>query len=205
MAPKKISTIVFDFDGVLSADNTEDILRRSSLPVDGALLYNRMIASRPFYECMKGRISFTEFKTSLAGIADTSPEVAEEIVRSIIEERGISHSVLNVVRRLKDAGYILVLHSDMMKVPFDAWTRKFSLKDNFDHLICSAYMGTLKNDPETYDKVLSFLETAPEEVLYVDDSKANIYTAKAKGMHGIVFRSAETLLVELGKMGLLSS
>ncbi len=205
MGDGSIKVVVFDFDGVLSKDNTEEVLQSFSTALDGSSVYSRMMASKHLYECMMGKISFNEFKSHLANIADITPEMADEIATATIKARTIDDTVLNVARKLKSAGYILALHSDMMKVPFDTWARKFSLKDVFDHLICSAYVGSLKNNPSTYEKVLDFLGAEPGEVIYIDDSKANIYTAETMGLGGVLFRDAESLMRELSKRKLIHS
>ncbi len=200
---EKITTIIFDFDGVLSHDNTDEALKKHLPPDEAASAHSKLIASRYLYDCMVGAISFNEFKLKFAEMSGISSALIDEVAKDMIDSRSLDQTVLNLTKRLKDEGFSLVLHSDMMKVPFDSWTRRFLLKDIFDHLICSAHIGSLKNNPETYDKILKFLGVAPQEVIYVDDSSANIYTAKSKGIEGVVFIDTESLLKELGRRGLI--
>ena len=205
MDPSKIKIIIFDFDGVLSKDNTIEVFNKFSSHLGGISFYDKMIASKQFYECMMGNISFTEFKIRLAEMASTTTEIADDIASELMNTRVLDNSVLNVITKLRESGFVIALHSDMMKVPFDMWVRKFNLKNYFNHLICSAYLGTLKNNPETYDKIMEFLNCKPQEILYIDDNSANIYTAKKKEIYGIVFRDAESLLKELGNLKIIEN
>ena len=195
--------IVFDFDDVLSQDNTEIVLEKFKDIISANSFYSKLIASKEFYECIMGHISFSELKQKMSTLNDIPIKDIEEIFRSMMESRTLNPKVLNIMNRIKEQGYKIALHSDYMKVPFDFWTRKFNLRDMFDILICSAYVGTLKNNTETYDKVLKFLEKEPADLLYIDRRQGNIETAKEKGIEGIVFKDSDSLLKELEKKGII--
>lgn len=198
-----ITTIIFDFNGVLSRDNTEIVLSKFKNILNSSSFYSKMIASRQFYDCVIGKISFSEFKSALSELGDIDMESVELISNEMMNTRTVDSQVLNIAKLLKESGNMLVLHSDYMKVPFDAWVRKFGLRNYFHYLLCSSYIGSLKSNPETWDKVLKVLGKEPEDCLLIDDSSSNIYTAKEKGMNTILFKNHEQLLRELESYGII--
>ena len=71
------------------------------------------------------------------------------------------------------------------------------LGDLFDTVVASAEEGIVNPDPSIYRITCDRLGAAPAEAAFVDDSPANVEGARAVGMHGIHFRSAEQAIAEL--------
>jgi putative hydrolase of the HAD superfamily len=63
--------------------------------------------------------------------------------------------------------------------------------EKFDALFLSYEMGCRKPDPEYYDRVLEAMGALPEEVLFIDDTQANLDTAAEMGMHTWLFNIQE--------------
>lgn len=67
------------------------------------------------------------------------------------------------------------------------------LEDTAAHLVAKNYLftsyqlGLLKPNPEIYEKVRQCLGCGFEEIIFVDDKKRNVLSAKNLGIHGIVF------------------
>lgn len=198
-----MDTFIFDFDGVLSPDNTEVVLDTFKDVVSGSSLYSKMIASKHFYDAMMGKISFVEFKHSMAKIADIDLASMEKITESMMDSRILDAEVMHIVQQLKAQGYSVVLHSDFLKVPFDHFVRKFDLRNHFDVLMCSAYIGSLKNDSETWIKVLNVLNKKGTNCVLIDDRSGNVDVAVSQGLYGIVYEHPEQLLRELEKLGIV--
>lgn len=60
-------------------------------------------------------------------------------------------------------------------------------KNSFSKLYFSHQMGMRKPDPEIFQYVLREQHLQASEVLFIDDSVANVQTAIALGMHGFVY------------------
>lgn len=198
-----VSTLIFDFDGVLSPDNTEMVLESFKDVISGSSFYSRMIASRYFYDAMMGHISFSDFKQSMAKLSDIDTGSIERIFSMMMDSRRLNPDVVTMLRKAKEEGYRLVLYSDLMKVPFDHWVRKFSLRSLFDHLLCSAYIGSLKNNPESWDKVLRAISTSAEECILIDDRASNVEVAASRKIKGILFYDVVQCMRELERKGVL--
>lgn len=193
----KITTIIFDFDGVISPDNSTMVYNKFKNVIGDKSFETKMLANKKFYQCLMGQISFTEFNEEVAKIANIDKKTAEHMSSSIIDTRILDPDVMHIVTQLKEAGFKLILYSDEMKVRFDQWIRKLGLRDVFDSQLCSAYIGTLKSNPDSFSKVLTFLKKKPEECVFIDDNPANVVSAKQANINGILFQDATQLSHEL--------
>jgi putative hydrolase of the HAD superfamily len=72
-----------------------------------------------------------------------------------------------------------------------------------DRACVSAEFGARKPDADAYRSCVARLGVAPAATLFVDDSAANVAGARAAGLAGYEFTSAEELAGELGRRGLL--
>jgi len=67
----------------------------------------------------------------------------------------------------------------------------------FDHLCFSGDLKIGKPDPAIYAVCLKALHVSAPEALLIDDREVNVTAARALGMYGVVFRSAEQLQPDL--------
>ncbi|MES2034597.1 MAG: HAD family phosphatase [Pseudomonadota bacterium] len=87
-----------------------------------------------------------------------------------------------------------------------AWPGVQAMSPAFRHLrdsIVSAEEGVIKPDPAIYEVVLKRTGLAPEDLLFVDDSAANIDAAARLGFHVHHFEDPATLWPTLVSHGLL--
>jgi len=74
----------------------------------------------------------------------------------------------------------------------------------FDALYASNKMGVAKPSPEFYRRILTAESYTPDETLLIDDSEENVASARAIGLHGILFSNADDLRSQLTGSGLLT-
>lgn len=72
---------------------------------------------------------------------------------------------------------------------------------DFDGLILSHDVGLMKPDARIYRLALSRFGLEPKRTVFIDDILANVDGARAVGLHGIHYRSAEQVRQELTKLG----
>ncbi|MFC4120012.1 HAD family hydrolase [Nonomuraea zeae] len=65
--------------------------------------------------------------------------------------------------------------------------------DGFDHLLFSHRLGHRKPAPAAFEAASQRLGAAPGDILFIDDSPANVDAARAAGWTAVRFRGAETL------------
>ncbi|CAN5645240.1 HAD-IA family hydrolase [soil metagenome] len=75
--------------------------------------------------------------------------------------------------------------------------------DAFDRVLCSWRLGATKPDPTAFARAAEALDVEPGQILFVDDSVANVEEARAQGWQAHHFRDHLNLRVALGAAGLL--
>ncbi len=73
-----------------------------------------------------------------------------------------------------------------------AITRRFDAAP-FERLFFSAELGVRKPDPESFRRVTRELDTAPANILFVDDAAANVEAARAAGWRAALFNEGADL------------
>jgi len=88
----------------------------------------------------------------------------------------------------------------------DAIPRRFpALVSRFDPMLFSFQLGVLKPSPDAFAMALARLEVLADQVLFIDDTLANVEGARAAGIEAVHFTSAAALRPELEARGLLQS
>ena len=67
------------------------------------------------------------------------------------------------------------------------------LKENFDGIFCTCDIGSDKTEPAFNKFILDRLKLEASEVLFFDDTQANVDTARALGIEAYFYNGMETL------------
>lgn len=78
---------------------------------------------------------------------------------------------------------------------------KLPLLEQFDGLVFSYEIGSIKPEKPIYEKALSLAGTLPWKTVFFDDVKAYATAATQVGMHGRVFTTVEQFTDDLSKLG----
>ena len=101
--------------------------------------------------------------------------------------------------------YELVLLSDHAKEWVSSITGMHPfLDDLFSYKLFSCDIGSTKQEPRTFHRLLQTLSAEPHHCLFIDDSSRNIKIAKSVGIDGIRFLDAQQLARELRERGIVS-
>ncbi len=106
-------------------------------------------------------------------------------------DSGIDAELLGVVRawRAADAGRcVLATNQEHHRAAY-IWD-ELGLSRDFDELFYSAALGARKPDTAYFERVTEKLGVAPADVLFFDDSEANVDAAAAFGWQAHVYRNA---------------
>ncbi|MBI5177377.1 HAD-IA family hydrolase [Candidatus Micrarchaeota archaeon] len=106
-----------------------------------------------------------------------------------------------LIRRLQGR-YTVALFSNMGPEMWEVWGRKYRLANLFDAVYYSGKIGVKKPDLAGFQFVLRDLPARGSEVIFLDDTPANVDAAKRAGMKGIVFTNASDAAKQLRAMGL---
>jgi len=107
----------------------------------------------------------------------------------------VDQSLVTLVRKLRRR-YQLAIISNAM----DSLTEilaEYTLLDEFDLIVGSAYEGVMKPDPIIFERTLQRLGVTPPQSVFIDDSPVNIAGAQALGINAILFTPTTNLAGEL--------
>lgn len=158
----------------------------------------------PTSEYWTNRLSFDAGELDPAGYWSrvAGRPVDEDLVEECERLDGVlwSHldpATLRVLDRLRADGARLALLSNMpagmsWRYAGEAWTAYFA------HTFFSGRLGLVKPDPRVFRLVLAEIGAEPEQVVFVDDSPANVAAAQDLGLRAVRHTPKTDLAEELG-------
>jgi 2-haloacid dehalogenase len=201
----RIKAIVFDFGGVLLKWNPYNILRPYFADDQQAM------------ESFLHEINFTEwnaeqdrgrsFDEGVAILSGQFPQYAH-IIRAYYENWELSidgqfdESII-LLDKLKDNGYPIYGLSNWSAETFPIARKRYNFFELFDGIIISGKVKLIKPDSAIFELCLQMTKKPAHECLFIDDTEANIITAKAIGFDTVHFQSPQQLKEELLLRGLI--
>ncbi|HND93866.1 MAG TPA: HAD family phosphatase [Anaerolineales bacterium] len=189
-----ITTFIFDFGNVF-------------VKWDIHALYNRFFPNPQAVDSFLEEIRFHEwnahqdagrpFKDGIAILSEKYPHYADLIQAYDTHwEDSITdmyHGTVEILRRLKGEGWPIYLLSNFSAEKFPLMRERYEFLNLFDDMIISGEHKLIKPDPAIFQLTLERIDRTANECLFIDDSLANIETARNMGFHTIHFQSPEQL------------
>jgi len=197
MSPGRPSVVVFDLGGVLLPFDRERrvsaVARRCGVAPEAV----RALEARIAGPLDRGEADESDLLTALCELAGAAldPEEALSLWLSVFEAPNLELWALahHLKARVRVAGF-----SDN-----PAFVRRVVVdEDLFDPLFLSCEIKAVKPTPEAFEAVRSGLGVDAGEILFVDDSPANIEAARGAGWEAVLFRSNAQLSRDLAARGL---
>jgi HAD superfamily hydrolase (TIGR01509 family) len=141
---------------------------------------------------------FFERVTGMVG-ADVSYETFYQMYSDIFS---LNAPVVDVLARVKAAGYKILLLSNTDPERFGFVRRRFPEVGLFDDFVLSYEFKLRKPDPAIYLAAALLAGTSPRECVFIDDMEENVKGAVEAGLHGIHYLPDTDLAAELKKIGL---
>jgi len=116
---------------------------------------------------------------------------------------GPIHDTVEILRRLKQAGYPLYGLSNYPTEKFPLARQKYEFMTWFDDILISGAVGLVKPDPAIFRLLLTRIGRTAEACIFIDDSSINIDAAQELGFTAIHFTSPEILEKELNALDIL--
>lgn len=183
---KNISTLIFDFGGVLiNLDKDHCIKSFEQIGIKNIEI-GQYKQSGFFLDFEKGLISADEFRNEIRKLSDKKigDEEIDQAWCAFLQE--IPESKLRLLLKLKERFRILMLsNTNEIHIDFCKKHRfnyeNHSIDDFFEHCYFSYEMQMAKPDEEIFQTVLKKEKIAASNCLFLDDSIANIESAKKAG------------------------
>lgn len=198
-----ITAIIFDLGNVL-------------IGWDARRLYRRLIPDPATVDRFLEQIRFSEWNAKQdagrpfnEGVAELSKEFPHysDLIKAYDthwEESltGTHDETIEIVRRLKRAGWPLYLLSNFSSEKFGLIRNQHDFLKLFDDMVISGDHGTVKPEPAIFDIALRRIRRPSHECLFIDDSIANIETARRMGFATIHYQSPTQLKADLKKLSI---
>jgi 2-haloacid dehalogenase len=199
-----IKTIIFDFGGVLLKWDIHNLyLHYFNQP--GQI--DRFLAEINFSSWNAEQDRGRPFESGIAELSGQFPKYAH-LIRAYYDHFentivGPIYGTVDILRELKRAGYSLYGLSNWSTETYPLVQRKYEFFNLFDGIILSGDVKLIKPDPAIFNLTLQRIGRSAYECLMIDDTEANIVTAKKLGFVTIHFNSPEQLRMDLHHLNLL--
>ena len=148
-----------------------------------------------------------DFAAAVAARAKSFPEFAEEI--QMFHDRWIEtlgepiEENVALLRRLRASGKPVYALSNFAHETFALAERKHNFLSEFDDRVISGRVGFVKPNAGIFEILFKRAGRQPSELLFIDDSPANVHASEALGMPAIHFTPGIDLEKELVSRGAL--
>ena len=186
----QIKTIIFDLGGVIiTLDQPQAIRRFQEIGLkDADKRLDAYTQGGIFGDLERGAIDAETFRVELSKLVGRDVTYDECRYAWLGYCHELPQRNLEALRCLRAEGYRLVLLSNtnpymmswVLSPDFDG--EGHSLEDYMDACYCSYKLGVMKPDTEFFHQVLLAEQTAPSEMLFLDDSPRNVAVASQMGI-----------------------
>ncbi len=196
--------VVFDIGNVLLRWNPRNLYRKA---FDDEARMERFLATALAMEFVAHTDTAPDFAAAVEARAEAFPEFAAEL--RLFHERwietldGAIEENVALLRRLKAAGRPVHALSNFATDKFALARERHDFLSAFDVAVISGHVGAVKPEPRIYEILFERVGAPREELLFIDDSPANIRAAEALGMATIHYRPGVDLERELAARGAL--
>lgn len=199
------TVMLFDLGGVLvhtrGFASLKALLAPSGRPEasDDQLLRDRWLSSPSVRDFELGRITASEFSTRFVEewkLSLSPTEFLVDLAAWIEQTYPGAEELLGALRQK----YRVCCFSNCNELH---WQLMSPLLQRFDHAFSSHLLGGIKPDKDAFREVLATLEAEPDEVMFFDDSRANVAAAEKLGIRAFLVHGPEGARSVLEREGLL--
>ncbi|WP_068311830.1 HAD family hydrolase [Polycladidibacter hongkongensis] len=195
--------VVFDIGNVLIRWDPENLYRKlipddtqrdwflsTVCPMEWNLEQDR---GRKWDEALKERIAlYPEHEPLIRAYSDRW----EEMLGGAIDE------TVELLQELRDKGIEVYAITNFSREKFDLALSIFPfLRESFLDTVVSADEKLLKPEAGIYERLLERNKLSPQELIFIDDSAANVEGARSVGMGALQFKSAAQVRKDLQSLG----
>ena len=195
--------IMFDLGGVLIDWDPRYLYRKVYDEAETEFLLANVCTSRWNLAMDAGR----PFDEAIAERQREWPAYSEAIAwwktRWVEMLRGPVPGTVELLKALVDRGHPVFALTNWSAETFPLARERFAFLGWFRDIVVSGEVGLAKPDPDIYHLAERRCGFRRKGTVFIDDSAANIETARALGYDAIRFKGAEALRLSLNERGLL--
>ena len=178
--------IFFDFDGVLTRDQTGSLTTLSYLSEKTGVGLGELQAAFKKYntDLNLGRVTHREVWTDVCNAIGRP--IDEALLLPAFESTPMNAGMLELARALKEHYFVGII-TDNKQDRIDHLKVQLGLAALFDPIVVSAEVGSSKKGSLIFQHALSYLGIAPSESIFIDNSEENLVAPRALGMNTVHF------------------
>ncbi len=197
---KTIEAIIFDVGGVLvrTADHSGRAVWEKRLGLASGGAEAVVLNSEMGHRAQRGEITneaLWNWVGKFLELGDELPAFRQDFWRGDL----VDEKLVALIRKLRRS-YKLAIISNATDALLETLA-VYSLLDEFDLIVGSAYEGVMKPNRLIYERTLVRLGSPAEKSVFIDDAPANVAGARALGMNAILFKPMMDLAAELTTFG----
>lgn len=205
MTSQKITSIIFDFGGVLVDWNPRN-LYQSYFPNQPEAMED-FLTEIKFMEWNAQQDKGRSFAEGAAILSKEFPQHSD-LIHAYYEnwEKSIVGQIddsIQILISLKNKGFPIYGLSNWSAETFPIALKRYPVFTLLDDYVVSGNISLIKPGPEIFEYSLQKFRKTAQECLFIDDSEANIITAKKLGFDTIHFTSPAQLKDEVYARNLL--
>ena len=194
-----ITTIIFDFAGVISKRNffpvvAENLSKKYGIPKE-KILEN---LSTNVAKYIRGEES-TEELWNKACVEFNIPY--DDFVKIFSSAYELNFKMLELIKKLKE-NYDIYLLSDNFNALSQTLRKDENLKELFKKMYFSDEIHFIKEDEKAFRHMLNDSHKEARECIFVDDNELNLIESKKIGITTILFKDLETFENDLINLGI---
>jgi HAD superfamily hydrolase (TIGR01509 family) len=199
-----IRALLFDFGRVISAPKPQSLFRLYEKDLGLAPdTINTIMFDSPFWQqALSGKLGMSAYWQAIGPQLNltSKPELLAFQQRYFRDEK-INLAVLRLIRQLANKYQLAIVSNHPPGL--HQWLVDWNIDNLFDAVICSGDEGVVKPGTAIFFLALRRLGIAAEEAFFVDDTLEHVLAARELGIHAHHFTSAEKLLVDLKRRGVI--
>ncbi|MEW6186059.1 MAG: HAD family phosphatase [Thermodesulfobacteriota bacterium] len=205
MLKNKPGLLLFDLGGVLmDFSGVRDLPALMRTPLTEAEVRGKWASCSSIQYFESGKIAAGRFAERFVKEWDLVPSPEVFLLEFRTWVRDFFPGARELLSTLKGT-FRLACLSNSNPVHWEDNAKRFEMDTLFEKALSSHQMGCLKPDPEIFLKALSLLRAEPAEVVFFDDSAANVIGARQIGMDAFQVSGVEELRACLQDLGFIST
>lgn len=196
-----IKNVVFDIGNVLIQFRPLEFLKGKYK--DKKLvqeLYELIFRSDEWIMLHRGTITEEDAVENFCKRSPQNEVYIKEVMRDWHAMHIPMEGTVEILKMLKKRGYRIYLLSNYHKKAFMIVQDRFEFLKRIEGRIISSDVKLLKPEEEIYNLLLKTYNLKPEETIFIDDTLANIESARELGIKGICFKNSGALYKELNPL-----
>ncbi|MCK5039555.1 MAG: HAD hydrolase-like protein [Candidatus Aenigmarchaeota archaeon] len=186
-----IKAIFFDFDGVLTLNNSGTAQTCEYISENTSIDYNLLIDSFKNHK-LDLLLGYKKYSDVLPKINNL---INNNIDNKLLEEAFLStpknSPMFDLVKYLRSRGYKTGIITDNPIERFNVLEKEFNLDLIFDSIIISSKVHSLKTEFIIFETALNSFNLNPSEIVFIDNSKKNLEIPSKMGINTIYYDDKE--------------